>query len=128
MTPRPIHATCAMLASSTVGAAPAAASSRLSPRLLAELVLDGLSGECELLARAPLVGHVVDDDGLAHAVDLAPLEAVIGDVGRDEYERGVALEGRAADVALVGVVDVGAERRVARIPRGVEQHREELHA
>src|SRR4030088_2517664 len=109
MTPRPIHATCTMLASSTVGAAPAAASSRLSPRPLAELVLDGLSGGRERLARAPLVCHVVDDDGLAHAVDLAPLEAMVRDAGRDEHEGAVALEGRAADVALVGAVDVGAE-------------------
>src|ERR1700693_5133995 len=114
MTPSPIHATCAIEASSKVRAAPPAASSRLQPAIGTELVLDGLSGECELLARAPLVRHVVDDDGLAHAVDLAPLEAVIGDVGRDEHERTVALEGRAADVAFVGVVDVGAKRCVAR--------------
>src|SRR6476646_10581423 len=127
MTPSPIHATCAMLASSIRG--PPTTLSPALPRLLsAVLVLDGLGGECELLACAPIVGHVIDDDRLAHAVDLAPLEAVVGDVGGHEYERRIALEGRAADVALVRIVDIGPERGVARILRCVEQHREQLDA
>src|ERR1700724_1582661 len=109
MTPSPIHATCAILASSI--REPPTTLSPAVPRLLgAELVLDGLGGERELLACAPIVGHVVDDDRLAHAVDLAPLEPVVGDVGGHEYERRVALEWRAADVALVRIIDVGPER------------------
>ncbi len=35
-------------------------------------------GEGELFARAPLIGHVIDDQRRAHALDRAFLEAVIG--------------------------------------------------
>ncbi len=82
----------------------------------------------QLLARAPVVRHVVDDDGLAHALDLARLEAVIGDVGGHEHHGAVDLERRAADVLLLGVVDVGAEVAVRGVLREVQQHRERLHA
>src|SRR5262245_39347530 len=84
--------------------------------------------EGQLLARAPLVRHVVDDHGLAHPFDAALFEAVKGDVGGHEHHRRVGGERRAAQVLLVLIVDVGAERPMLWVLRPVEQHREHLDA
>ena len=54
---------------------------------------DLLVGERQLLPGAPLVGHVVDDDLLAHTLDLARLKAVVGDVGGNEDHCRVAGKG-----------------------------------
>src|SRR5262249_2704133 len=85
-------------------------------------------GERELLARAPLIGDVVNDERGAYAFDRALLEAVIGVVRRHEDHGRVRSERRASDMALVAVIDVGAEVLVARVPRQVQQPSEGLHA
>src|SRR4029450_9624151 len=77
---------------------------------------DGRLGKRELLAGAPLIGDVIDDERGAHALDRALLEAVIGVVRRNEDHGAVGGEGRTADMALLAVVDVGAEIVGARFP------------
>src|SRR3990170_3385195 len=89
---------------------------------------DGRFRESELLARAPLIGDVVDDQRRAHALDRALLETVEGIVRGHEDHRRIGREGRAADAVLVDVVDVGAEILMPRVLRQVEQHREQLDA
>jgi hypothetical protein len=79
-------------------------------------------------SRAPIIRHVVDDDGLAHALDLARLEAVIRYVRGHEHHGTIRNERRAACVRPGLIVDVGAEIAMAGIGRDVEQHCEDLDA
>src|SRR5689334_14155697 len=69
----------------------------------------------ELLACTPLVGDIVDDDGLAHALNRPPLKTMIGGRGGNKDEGAVAGKRRATDRCLVGIVDVRAQALVLGI-------------
>src|SRR5262245_2117041 len=100
----------------------------ITPEMRETSLDDGRFGKRQLLARAPLVGDVVDDERDTHPLDRALFEAVIGVVRRNEDHRGVRGEGQAAKMPLVAVVDVGTKLVVAWVLGEVKQQGEGLDA